>query len=80
VSDFKVKIALQKRSQTSPKLILAFQNIKKLSKNFKKYYYDILVYAQDNFKRKGKILQNFVAFSEYMNFTTENLEKMSKSC
>ena len=34
VPDFKVKIALQKCSQTSPKLILAFQNIKKeLSKN-----------------------------------------------
>ena len=29
MSDFKVKIALQKWSQTSPKLILAFQNIKK---------------------------------------------------
>ena len=32
-SDFKVKIALQKWSQTSPKLILAFHNMKKWTKN-----------------------------------------------
>ena len=33
MSDFKVKIALQKWSQTSPKLILAFHNMKKWTKN-----------------------------------------------
>ena len=33
VSDFKVKIPLQKWSQTSPKSILALQNLKKLTKH-----------------------------------------------
>ena len=33
MSDFKVKIALQKWSQTTPKLILAFHNMKKGTKN-----------------------------------------------
>ena len=32
MSDFKVKIALQKRSQTSPKSIMALQNMKKWTK------------------------------------------------
>jgi len=45
VSDFKVKIALQKWPQTSPKLIVALDNMKKMSK---KYQYDILVSAQVN--------------------------------
>ena len=39
VSDFKVKIALQKRSQTSPKSILAIHNIKKLTENINKAFY-----------------------------------------
>ena len=30
-------------------------------------------------KSKVKISQNFVAFSEYMNFTTKNLHKTSKA-
>ena len=33
MSDFKVKIALQNWSQTSPKLIFAFHNMKKWTKN-----------------------------------------------
>ena len=33
MSDFKVKIALQKWSQTSPKLIAALDNMKKGAKN-----------------------------------------------
>ena len=33
MSDFKVRFALQKRSQTSPKSIMALQNMKKWTKN-----------------------------------------------
>ena len=34
VSDFKVKIASQKWQQTSPKLIVALDNMKKMSKKY----------------------------------------------
>ena len=38
VSDFKVKIALKKWPQTSQKLIVALDNMKKLSKNINKTF------------------------------------------
>ena len=50
MSDFKVKFALQKRSQTSPKSIMALQNMKKWTK----YLYDILVYARDTAQLMGE--------------------------
>ena len=50
MSDFKVKFALQKRSQTSPKSIKALHNMKKMNRAC---HYDILVYAWDTAQLMG---------------------------